>query len=212
MHAPRSCWRQFAFLFIVGVSLAAQAADAPASVGIVGNVENEAKVVSGHTVTAAIIGTPVHLRDELRTGPEGRLKVTFSDDTVLALGEKASVVIDHYVYDPAKDTDETALQATKGGFLFASGRIKELKQNTIAVSTPVADIAVRSTEFWGGPLDKYGVLVLEGELTVSNQSGSVTLSGTGQGTDVPSPLDPPGPAKAWGAEKIASAVATVTLH
>ncbi|MGB6441171.1 MAG: hypothetical protein WBE89_18005 [Methyloceanibacter sp.] len=155
--------RQFAFLFIVGVPLAAQAADEPASVGIVGNVENEAKVVSGDTVTAAIIGTPVHLRDELRTGPEGRLKVTFRDDT-------------------------------------------------IAVSTPVADIAVRSTEFWGGPLDKYGVLVLEGELTVSNQSGSVTLSGTGQGTDVPSPLDPPGPAKAWGAEKIASAVATVTLH
>ncbi|MGC1346675.1 MAG: hypothetical protein WA863_11380 [Methyloceanibacter sp.] len=74
MHAPRSCLRQFAFLFIVGVSLAAQAADAPASVGIVGNVENEAKVVSGHTVTAAIIGTPVHLRDELRTGPEGRLQ------------------------------------------------------------------------------------------------------------------------------------------
>jgi hypothetical protein len=55
------------------------------------------------------------------------------------------------------------------------------------------------------------VLVLEGELTVSNQSGSVTLSGTGQGTDVPSPLDPPGPAKAWGAE-IARAVVTVTLH
>jgi hypothetical protein len=151
------------FFFIVGVPLAAQAADEPASVGIVGNVENEAKVVSGDTVTAAIIGAPVHLRDELRTGPEGRLKVTFRDDT-------------------------------------------------IAVSTPVADVAVRSTEFWGGPLDKYGVLVLEGELTVSNQSGSVTLSGTGQGTDVPSPLDPPGPAKAWGAEKIASAVATVTLH
>jgi hypothetical protein len=102
MHAPRSCLRQFAFLFIVGVPLAAQAADEPASVGIVGNAENEAKVVSGDTVTAAIIGTPVHLRDELRTGPEGRLKVTFCDDTVLALGEKATVVIDRYVYDPPK--------------------------------------------------------------------------------------------------------------
>jgi hypothetical protein len=28
----------------------------------------------------------------------------------------------------------------------------------IAVSTLVADIGVRGTEFWGGPLDKYGVL------------------------------------------------------
>ena len=152
------------------------------------------------------------MHDELRTGPEGRLQVTFRDDTVLALGEKASVVIDRYVNDPAKDTGETVVQVTKGAFLFASGRIKELKQHTIAVSTPVADIAVRSTEFWGGPLDKYGALVLKGEITVSNQPGSVTLSGTGQGTDVPSPLDPPGPAKAWGAEKIARAMATVTLH
>jgi hypothetical protein len=40
----------------------------------------------------------------------------------------------------------------------------------------------------------------------------VTLSGTGQGTDIPSPLDPPGPAKAWSDEKIARAVATVALH
>jgi hypothetical protein len=74
-HARSAKLRQFAFLFIVGVPLAAQAADEPASVGIVGNVENEAKVVSGDTVTAAIIGTPVHLRDELRTGgaPQGHL-------------------------------------------------------------------------------------------------------------------------------------------
>jgi hypothetical protein len=131
-------------------------------------VENEAKIVAGDTVTPATIGTPVHLRDELRT--------------------------------------------TKGAFLFASGRIKGLKQHSIAVSTPVADIGVRGTQFWGGPLDKFGVLVLEGEITVSNQAGGVTLSGTGQGTDIPSPLDPPGPAKAWSDEKIARAVATVALH
>jgi hypothetical protein len=83
------------------------------------------------------------------------------------------------------------IQTTKGAFLFASGRIKGLKQHNIAVSTPVADIGVRGS----GPLDKYGVLVLEGEITVSNQAGKVTLSGAGQGTDIPSPLDPPGAGK-----------------
>ena len=45
-----------------------------------------------------------------------------------------------------------------------------------------------------------------------HQAGSVTLSGPGQGTDIPSPLDPPGPVKAWSDEKIARAVDTVTLH
>jgi len=212
MHAPRGHLRKLAFLFIVGVPLAANAADDPSAVGLVDKLENEAKIVSGDKATPAVIGTSVHLRDELRTGPEGRLQVTFRDNTVLTLGEKASVVIDRFVYDPDQNVGETVLQATKGAFLFASGRIKELKQHKIAVSTPVADIGVRGTQFWGGPLDKYGVLVLEGEITVSNQAGSVALSGAGQGTDIPSPLDPPGPVKPWSADKIARAVATVALH
>ena len=101
----------------------------------------------------------------------------------------------------------------KGAFRFASGRIKAMKQSKIAISTPVADIGVRGTEFWGGPMDgQYGVLLLEGVVTVSNQAGSVTLSAQGQGTDIPSPLDPPGAVKPWGADKIARAVASVALH
>ena len=171
MHAPKERLRLFAVLFIIGLPFAANATDDPSSVGAVDRVENDAKIVAGDTVTPAKIGTPVHLRDELRTGPEGRLRVTFRDD-----------------------------------------RIKGLKQHNIAVSTPVADIGVRGTQFWGGPLDKYGVLVLEGEITVSNQAGRVTLSGAGQGTDIPSPLDPPGEVKPWSEEKIARAVATVALH
>ena len=165
-----------AVLFTVGLPLAANAADDPSAVGAVDRVENEAKIVAGDTVTPATIGTPVHLRDELRTGPEGRLRITFRDDTLLTLGENASVVIDRYVYDPDQNVGETLIRTTKGAFLFASGRIKGLKQHSIAVSTPVADIGVRGTQFWGGPLDKFGVLVLEGEITVSNQAGGVTLS------------------------------------
>ena len=153
------------------------------------------------------------MQDELRTGAEGRLKITFRDETVLTLGEKASVVIDRYVYDPDRQVGETILQATKGAFRCASGRIKAMKQNKIAVSTPVADIGVRGTEFWGGPIEgQYGVLLLEGVVTVSNQAGSVTLSARGQGTDIPSPLDPPGAVKPWAAVKIARAVASVALH
>ncbi len=213
MPAPRGRLREFAFLFIIGLPLAANAADDPAGIGVVDKVENEAKIVTGDTAITAIIGTPIHMRDELRTGAEGRLKITFRDETVLTLGEKASVVIDRYVFDPDGQVGETVLQATKGAFRFASGKIKDLKQSKIAVSTPVADIGVRGTEFWGGPMEgDYGVLLLEGEVTVSNQAGSVTLSAAGQGTDIPSPLDPPGAVKPWAADKIARAVASVALH
>jgi hypothetical protein len=180
--------------------------------GFVNAVENEAEIVSATGTLKAVIGAVVQMKDELRTGPNGRLQVTFRDNTVLTLGENATVVVDSYVYDPDKSTGETVLQATRGAFRFVTGRLKELKQNRIAVSTPVADIGIRGTEFWGGPIDaKYGILLLDGEVTVSNQAGSVTLT-PGQGTDIPSPLDPPAEPKAWGAEKIARAIESVALH
>ena len=114
----------------------------------------------------------MHLKDELRTGGGARLQVIFRDDTVLTLGEHASVRIDRYVDEPDQGVGETVLQATKGAFRFATGKIKELKDKKIAVSTPVADIGVRGTEFWGGPINaKYGVLLLEGEVTVSQPGG-----------------------------------------
>jgi hypothetical protein len=213
MPAPRGGLPGLALLFIISLPLAANATEDPSAVGAVDRVENEAKIVSGDRATTAIIGTPVYMRDELRTGAQGRLRVVLRDETVLTLGEKASVVIDRYVYDPDRQVGETVLQATRGAFRFAAGRIKAMTQSKIAVSTPVADIGVRGTEFWGGPINgQYGVLLLEGEVTVSNQAGTVTLSAAGQGTDIPSPLDAPGPARAWGADKIARAVATVAFH
>jgi hypothetical protein len=214
MHAQFSLLRLVAVLAVfVPVCASGAEPDDPDRVGLVNKVENQAQVISASGAMTALIGTEVHMKDELRTGAGARLQVTFRDNTVLTLGEHASVMIDRYVYDPDQGVGETVLQATKGAFRFATGKIKELKDTKIAVSTPVADIGVRGTEFWGGPLEaKYGVLLLEGEVTVSNQAGSVTLSGSGQGTDIPSPLDAPGAPSAWPAEKVARAIDSVALH
>jgi hypothetical protein len=213
MRPLPSLLRVLAALVVLTTALVAGAAAEDADrVGLVNKVENDAQVVSASGATTATVGTPVHMKDALRTGANGRLQVTFRDNTVLTLGEHASVVIDRYVYDPDHGIGETVLQATKGAFRFATGRIKEMKDHKIAVSTPVADIGVRGTEFWGGPLDKYGVLLLQGEVTVSNQAGSVVLSNPGQGTDIPSPLDAPGAPSSWPADKVARAIETVALH
>jgi hypothetical protein len=156
---------------LLNVYGAAHAEEDASRVGVVNKVENEAQVISASGAVTATIGTPVHMKDELHTAANARLQVTFLDETQLTLGEHASVVIDRYVYDPNRGVGETFLQVTKGAFRFATGRIKEMKDSKIAVSTPLADIGVRGTEFWGGQLDKYGVLLLEGKVTVSNQAG-----------------------------------------
>jgi hypothetical protein len=83
----------------------------------------------------------LHMKDELRTGANGRMLVTFLDDTQLTLGKNASVVIDGFGYDPDKGIGKTFLQSTKGAFRFVTGRIKELKEKSIIVWTAFADIA-----------------------------------------------------------------------
>jgi hypothetical protein len=214
MFPPSTPLRALVILSVLVPPLTGLAADEDLSqVGVVNRVENEASIAVASAARPAVIGMAVHMKDELRTGANGRMLVTFLDRTELTLGENASVVIDRFVYDPGKGTGETALQTAKGAFRFVTGRIKELKERSIVVSTAFADIAVRGTEFWGGPIDgKYGVLLLEGEVTVSNQAGRVTLSKPGEGTNIASPLDPPGEPASWPESKVARAIATVTLH
>jgi ferric-dicitrate binding protein FerR (iron transport regulator) len=200
-------------VFASAVAAGPAAAQAPEPVGRVNKVQNEANVVSATGAKAATIGTLVHMQDELRTGAGARLQVTFRDNTVLTLGEHARLTIDRYVYDPERGIGETALKAAAGAFRFVTGRMQNLKDKTIVVSTPVAQIGVRGTEFWGGPIDAtYGVFLIAGEVTVTNQGGSVILSGAGQGADIPSAFDPPGPPSPWPADKVARAVESVALH
>ena len=172
-------------LAVLGQLLAAHlaglaGAESAEPIGPVNKVQNAAQVISASGPAAAVIGTEVRMKDELRTGPDARLQVTFRDNTVLTLGENARLIVDRYVYEPERGIGEAALKVASGAFLFATGRMKSLKDKNILVSTPLATIGVRGTEFWGGPIDgQYGVFLIEGEITVTSQGGSVTLSGGG---------------------------------
>jgi hypothetical protein len=206
--------RLIAIVLFLASTVSARAADDPTSVGSVNEVENEAQIVSGSGTATVVVGAPVHMKDELRTGAEGYLQVTFRDNTVLTLGENASVVINRYVFNPTQGIGEAALQVTQGAFRFATGQLKTLPDKKITVSTPVADIGVRGTEFWGGPSDgQYGVLLLEGEVSVSNQAGVVTLSKPGQGTEIHSRFEAPRFPTVWAHDKVERALGrTVTHH
>ena len=197
---------RFVTILVVFVSTCAAAAPV---VGTVTKVEKQAQIGS----TTAVVGTPVHMKDEIRTGRNARLQVTFSDDTTLTLGEDALVVVDRYVFDPNASTGVLALNASRGAMRFATGKLGKMQNKDITVTTPHAALAVRGTVFWAGLIDlQYGVLLLSktGSVDVSNSVGAVTLSAPGQGTDIPPPLKDdyaPGDPYFWPEEKVARALA-----
>ena len=150
------------------IALLPPAAFAAETVGRVTRVENQAQIGGA----AAAVGTPVRMDDQLRTGPKARLEVTFRDQTLLTLGENASVVIDRYVFNPGEGTGEMAVNATRGAMRFVTGKIGKLPDHKVTVVTPNAALAVRGTDFWVGPIDgKYGVLLMKGKVLVSGESG-----------------------------------------
>jgi hypothetical protein len=178
-----------AIFFSLSSTFSDPALAAPA-VGKVTRVQKQAQIGA----TTAVVGTPVHMNDELRTGPDARLEVTFRDDSVLTLGEHATVVIDRYVFNPDEGTGEMALTTTRAAFRFTTGRLKQLREKSITVNTPVAALAVRGTDFWAGIVDyQYGVLLLEGKLNVSNSAGAEDISHPNYGIDFP-PIIKKGPA------------------
>ena len=116
------------------------------TVGMVTKVENQAQIGGA----AAAVGSPVHTNDTISTGAKGRLQVTFRDNTNLTLGENASVVVDRFVFDPDAGVGEATLNATKGAFRLATGRISDMSKKDIKVETAFAALAVRGTDFWWG--------------------------------------------------------------
>jgi hypothetical protein len=181
MSTATSFSRLLAILICI-LLLFSSRAMAGGAVGSVTQVQNQAQV-GGRT---AAVGTAVYMNDQLRTGANARLSITFSDGSNLTLGENARVVVDQFVYNPSKSKGAVVLSAAQGAFRFAGGKIEGMQEKKVLVNTPSAALAVRGTHFWAGPIDgQYGVLLLKGRLNVSNQAGAVTLSRSGQGTDIP---------------------------
>jgi hypothetical protein len=164
-----------------GIIPSAHAADRR-TVGMATKVVSPAQVES----EPAAVGTLAHMNDELRTGAQARLQVSFRDSTQLNLGENATVVVDRFVYDPDAGTGEVVLKTGVAAFRMATGKINELKNKKITVSTPFATLGVRGTDFWWGPIDgHFGVLMLsESKLEVRNDAGAVLLDKAGYGTDI----------------------------
>jgi FecR protein len=209
MYALPSLLSALAVLLYFASAPEARAADSP-TVGMVSKVQNQAKVGS----ETAVVGTLVHMNDTLHTGAEARLLVTFRDKTELTLGENATVVIDRYVFNPDASTGELALKTGVAAFRLATGTINKMRNKKIEVSTPVAALAVRGTDFWWGPIDGvFGVLLVNNsKLDVKNDEGAVTLDKAGYGTDIEQGLSkkkaPGGPGRPykWPPDKVARAL------
>jgi|TARA_B100000035_G_scaffold278340_1_gene257216 hypothetical protein len=123
----------------------------------------------------------------------GRMLIEFLDEAELALTENTKVYIDEVIYDPDPNKSKMNIRFAMGTARFASGKLAMVNKSNIDIRTPVSTIAIRGTDFTttvdelGRSLvillpDEYGDA--SGEITVTNEAGTVVLNEAYQATMV----------------------------
>ena len=177
-------------LFVSFKTIKAQAS--VAEIGGVSEVSGNAQIRREESPFTADLKFSVQSNDEAVTS-NGRMAITFLDDSTVKLTEHSQLTIDEYIYDPDPSKSKMALTFGLGTARFISGKLGQIDKRNISLKTPTADIAIRGTDFTatvdelGRSLiillpDQYGIS--SGEIEVITAAGSVLLNKPYEATTV----------------------------
>ena len=111
---------------------------------------------AGQTLPAAP-GSPLQTGDEVRTGADGSVGITMSDNSLLSTGPNSSLALDHYAFDTTTHQGRFDSSLKQGTLAVISGKIARQTPEAMTVRTPAAIFGVRGTEFVVGAGDAPGL-------------------------------------------------------
>ena len=106
-----------------------------------------AAVERGTQRLKAAPGLPLLAGDRLVTGKDGRMSLTFVDNTRFAVGPNSRVSVSQFQYDRTRQSGEFVTQVDRGSLAVVSGKIAKSKRDAMKVRTPTSLLGVRGTKF-----------------------------------------------------------------
>ncbi|MBU2583595.1 MAG: FecR domain-containing protein [Alphaproteobacteria bacterium] len=156
---------------ILSGSIAADAAPTQ-PIGSTVQVVNEVSAAFDQDRRELTLGDQIHQNELIEVGPDSIGELEFDDETKMALGPGARLLLDKFVYNGARTKGDIAVDLVKGAFRFITGIATK---PSYRIKTPGAAITVRGTIF-----DVYVMtdrsawfLLLEGGITACNDDQSV---------------------------------------
>lgn len=183
---------QVLLLTLIFVSFKTTAEQQPAvDVGNISELNGSAQVVRDQPYSAELAFN-IQQNDRAVT-TNGRMAITFLDDSKVKLTEHSQLTIDEYIFDPNPSNSKMAISFGLGTARFITGALNKIDKQNIDLKTPTANIAIRGTDFTV-TVDETGrsLLILlpndlgiaSGEIIVTTAMGSVTLNKPYQATTV----------------------------
>lgn len=123
------------------------AAEAGAPAGKVKRSEGTVTVDHAGQLQTVQVGMPVHVGDRLRTGADGSVGITLSDDTLLTAGPRSTLLINEFRFNTT--TNEGSLLTTlfRGTLSVVTGLIGKQTPQNVRFKTPTVVLGIRGTEF-----------------------------------------------------------------
>ncbi|MGE5090228.1 MAG: FecR domain-containing protein [Candidatus Levyibacteriota bacterium] len=101
------------------------------------------------------LGARVQQGDVVKTGANGSVGITMSDNSLLSAGPNSVLALDQYAFDTTTNQGRFDASLAKGTLAVVSGRLVRQSPGAMTVRTPSAILGVRGTEFVvsadGGP-------------------------------------------------------------
>ena len=134
----------------------------------------------------------IQSNDEAVTS-NGRMAITFLDDSTVRLTEHSTLIIDEYIYNADPSKSKMALTFGVGTARFITGKLSKIDKKNITLKTPTANIAILGTDFTA-TVDELGrslIILLpdsmglsSGEIEVATATATVRLTKPFEATTV----------------------------
>jgi len=169
----RQPWRiVLSSLLVFLYLLAPLAAGGGQEIGTVTRVRGTAQIFRTGVAEPLMVAQSlaVQLEDRLRTAAGASVRIELADESVLSVGEQASLKLAEFDFSSAEGKRQVTLEMLLGKVMVLAKDVEKLKANSFQVKTPTAVVGVRGTLFvvWVVSDTITRVTCYENEVTVYN--------------------------------------------
>ena len=129
------------------VLAALSAGPAQAQIARVKTTVGPAAIQRGATRLPAAPGLALRSGDRIVTGKNGRLSLSFVDNTRFAVGPNSDIAVNQFDYDRTRQRGAFVTQVNRGSLAVVSGKIAKSGPDAMKVRTPNSLLGVRGTRF-----------------------------------------------------------------
>jgi hypothetical protein len=117
------------------------------AIGQIKTLSGDVSIVRNNMKSSAKAGDLLETADTLMTGTDGRVGITFIDNSRFSLGPNSQIALEKFTFNPTTQEGEFLTKIERGTLAVISGYIAHSAQDAMQVQTRTTILGVRGTHF-----------------------------------------------------------------